>query len=86
MEGATPFDDGTEITLYEGKCRKYINAAKYNEVIISTYGLSIPGTVPNIKVGDLLNVIDPSGEFDGRVVRSNPGNLGTTVFFDITGQ
>lgn len=87
MEEATPFEPGKEVLLYEGECRKYINTKTYNEVIISTYGISIPGTVGNIKVGDLLNVADPSGEYNEcKVVQSNPGNLGTTVFFNATGQ
>lgn len=87
MTEATPFSPGAEKILYEGECRKYVNRDRFNEVQISTYGLSIPGTVPDIKVGDLLNVTDPSGEYNNcTIVRSSPGNLGTTVYFNSVGQ
>lgn len=85
MTEPTPFSPGTEVVVYEGECRKYTNTSKFNEVIISKYGLSIPGTLP-VKVGDLLTVTDFTGEFRGSVVEINAGNLGTTVFFNATGQ
>lgn len=85
MTEATPFDPGTEVVIYEGECRKYTNTSKFNEVLISKYGLSIPGTL-GIKAGDLLNVTDIAGDFSGSVVEVNAGNLGTTVFFNSVGQ
>ncbi|MGJ7024918.1 hypothetical protein [Petrimonas sulfuriphila] len=85
MTEPTPFNPGTEVVVYEGECRKYTNTSKFNEVIISKYGLSIPGTLP-VRVGDLLTVTDFTGEFNGSVVEINAGNLGTTVFFNATGQ
>jgi len=83
--GATPFGDGWEKIIYEGECRKYTNTSRFNEVIISKYGLSIPGTLP-VKVGDLLTVTDATGTFKGSVVEVSSGNLGTTVFFNVIGQ
>jgi hypothetical protein len=88
MTDPTPFSQGTEEVVYEGECRKYTkytNTLRFNEVVISKYGLSIPGTLP-IKVGDLLTVTDVTGTFDGSVVEVSAGNLGTTVFFNATGQ
>jgi len=85
MTNPTPFSAGTEEVVYEGECRKYTNTSRFNEVVISKYGLSIPGTLP-IKVGDLLTVTDITGTFNGSVVEVNAGNLGTTVFFNTTGQ
>jgi len=85
MTEPTPFNPGTEVTVYEGECRKYTNTSKFNEAIISKYGLSIPGTLP-IKVGDLLNVTDITGTYIGSVAEISSGNLGTTVFFNTTGQ
>jgi len=85
MTNPTPFSQGTEEVVYEGECRKYTNTSRFNEVVISKYGLSIPGTLP-IKVGDLLTVTDVTGTFDGSVVEVSAGNLGTTVFFNATGQ
>jgi hypothetical protein len=85
MTDPTPFNQGTEEVVYEGECRKYTNTSRFNEVVISKYGLSIPGTLP-IKVGDLLTVTDVTGTFDGSVVEVSAGNLGTTVFFNATGQ
>jgi len=88
MTDPTPFSQGTEEVVYEGECRKYTkytNTSRFNEVVISKYGLSIPGTLP-IKVGDLLTVTDVTGTFDGSVVEVSAGNLGTTVFFNATGQ
>lgn len=85
MTDPTPFSQGTEEVVYEGECRKYTNTSRFNEVVISKYGLSIPGTLP-IKVGDLLTVTDVTGTFDGSVVEVSAGNFGTTVFFNATGQ
>lgn len=87
MTDPTPFSQGTEEVVYEGECRKYTNTSdrRLSEVVISKYGLSIPGTLP-IKVGDLLTVTDVTGTFDGSVVEVSAGNLGTTVFFNATGQ
>ncbi len=85
MIDPTPFSSGEEKTVYEGKCRKYTNTSRFNEVIVSKYGLSIPGTLP-IKVGDLLTVTDATGTFEGSVVEVSAGNLGTTAFFNTTGQ
>ncbi|GAE83332.1 hypothetical protein [Bacteroides reticulotermitis] len=85
-EGATNWDDGQQVVIYEGECRKYKNAAsRFNEVIIADYGLSIPGTIEGIKIGDSLDVIDPSGSFTKCEIKvCNPGNLGTTVYFNYT--
>ena len=85
MTEPTPFSEGIEEVVYDGECRKYTNTSRFNEVIVSKYGLSIPGTLP-VKVGDLLTVTDVTGTFDGSVVEVSAGNLGTTVFFNITGQ
>lgn len=85
MTEPTPFDEGTEVIVYEGMCRKYTNTSKFNEVLISKYGLSIPNTLP-IKVGDLLTVTDFTGTFSGSVIEVNAGNLGTTVYFNSIGQ
>ncbi len=85
MTEATPFDPGTEVVIYEGECRKYTNTSKFNEVVISKYGLSIPGTI-SMKVGDLLSVTDSTGTYDSSVLEVNAGNLGTTVFFNLAGQ
>lgn len=85
MTDPTPFSQGTEEVVYEGECRKYTNTSRFNEVVISKYGLSMPGTLP-IKVGDLLTVTDATGTFKGSVVEISSGNLGTTVFFNVIGQ
>ena len=85
MTESTPFDEGQEVIIYEGKCRKYTNTSKFNEVLISKYGLSIPGTLP-IKAGDLLNVTDITGTYSGSIIEVSAGNLGTTVFFNSVGQ
>lgn len=85
MTEVTNFDQGTEVIIYEGKCRKYTNTSKFNEVLVSKYGLSIPGTLP-IRLGDLLTVTDFTGTFSGSVIEVNAGNLGTTAFFNSIGQ
>lgn len=86
MEGETSFDDGTEIVLYEGECRKYINnkISSSNKVVEGSYALSLPGTIDEIVSGDLIDVTDRSGSYSGcMVTECYAGNLGTTVYFDM---
>lgn len=89
MEGETSFSDGKKAVLYEGKCRKYGNTSlrtfKADNVIKGDYALSIPGTVSGIKAGDLINVTDHCGAFTGCMVTDcYAGNLGTTVYFNLS--
>ena len=80
-----PFsDDEDKVILYNGKCRKYINhRTKMNEnVIISEYMLSLPGTVKGIKAGDIVEVDDHSGHFKGMVIDCYPGTMGTNVYWN----
>lgn len=76
---------GGEETVYEGVCRKYTNTAKFNEVIVSEYGISIPQII-QIKVGYLIQVTDYMGTFDGNVVKVVPSNMGMQILFNVTGQ
>ncbi len=83
------FSDGEEIVLYEGKCRKNVNTSlrtfKTDGVIKSDYSLSIPGTVKGIRAGDLVDVTDMQGDFKACLVSDcYAGNLGTTVYFNVT--
>ena len=86
MEGETSFEDGKEIVLYEGECRKYINNknSSVNKVVEGSYALSLPGTVTGIVSGDLIDVTDRSGSYsECMVTECYAGNLGTTVYFDM---
>lgn len=86
MDGETSFEDGKEIILYEGECRKYINnkISTASKVVEGSYALSIPGTVEGIVSGDLIDVTDRSGTYKECIVMEcYAGNLGTTVYFDM---
>lgn len=88
MIGETSFSDGTEEVLYEGECRKYSNTSlrtsHTENVIKSDYAISLPGIIEGIKTGYLIDVTDRVGDFNECVVSDcYPGNLGTTVYFNL---
>lgn len=88
ISGETSFDEGERTVLYEGVCRKEgstnIRTFKTENVYKSDYLLSIPGTVVGILSGDMVDVTDRQGTFEGcMVVESYAGNLGTTVYFNL---
>lgn len=85
MEGETSFEDGKEVVLYEGECRKYINStSKTDNVVKGSYALSLPGTIGGIVSGDSIDVTDRSGSYSQcMVTECYAGNLGTTVYFDM---
>ena len=74
--------------LYEGECRKYGNTSlrtfKTENVVKADYALSIPGVIEGIKTGYLIDVTDRVGTFtECMVADCYPGNLGTTVYFNL---
>lgn len=76
-----------EETVYEGKCRKSLNrAGAYGGVpVTATYRLGVG--VPHLAVmaGDMIDVTDDTGSYHGAlVVEPQPGNLGTTIYFNLT--
>lgn len=88
MEGETSFSKGEKVVLYEGECRKYGNTSlrsfKSDNVIKADYALSIPGIHEGIKSGYLIDVTDRVGTFiECMIADCYPGNLGTTVYFNI---
>lgn len=88
MEGETSFSEGEKVILYEGICRKYGNTSlrtfKADNVIKADYALSIPGIIGGGKSGLLIDVTDRCGTFtECMVADCYPGNLGTTVYFNI---
>lgn len=89
MEGETSFEDGVETVLYEGVCRKYGNSSlrtfKTDDVVKGDFALSVPGTVEGILAGDLIDVTDKSGTWERcMVTECYAGNLGTTVYFNLS--
>ena len=89
MEGETSFEDGVETVLYEGACRKYGNSSlrtfKTDDVVKGDFALSVPGTVEGILAGDLIDVTDKSGTWERcMVTECYAGNLGTTVYFNLS--
>ena len=75
--------------LYEGACRKYGNSSlrtfKTDNVVKADYALSVPGTVEGIQAGDLIDVTDKSGTYERcMVTECYAGNLGTTVYFNLS--
>ena len=89
MEGETSFEDGVETVLYEGICRKYGNSSlrtfKTDDVVKGDFALSVPGTVEGILAGDLIDVTDKSGTWERcMVTECYAGNLGTTVYFNLS--
>lgn len=89
MEGETSFKDGIEAVLYEGVCRKYGNSSlrtfKTDDVVKGDFALSVPGTVEGILAGDLIDVTDKSGTWERcMVTECYAGNLGTTVYFNLS--
>lgn len=94
-EGETEFSAGTEITVYEGECRKYRNGQtrQTDEVMTGNYCLSIPGERTNADgvterimvkalAGDTVEATDYSGTYRGYVVDCRAGNLGNTVYWN----
>lgn len=88
-EGETSFDEGKEVVLYEGECRKYGNTSirtftSNSGIQKADYALSIPGQVCNITTGIFADVRDLTGEIKGAFITdSYPTNLGTTVYFNL---
>lgn len=88
MEDETSFSEGKKVIFYEGECRKYGNTSlrtfKVENVIKADYALSIPGIHEGIKTGYLIDVTDRVRTFtECMVADCYPGNLGTTVYFNI---
>lgn len=88
MEGESSFSEGERVVLYEGVCRKYSNTVlrtfKAENVVKTDYALSVPGILEGVKDGYLMDVTDRTGTFRGCMVADcYPGNLGTTVYFNL---
>lgn len=84
----TSFSDGEEVIIYEGVCNKYgstsLRTFKTNGVIRSEYAVDIPGLVPGISQGTLIDVTDGTGTITRAIItESYPTSLGTTAYFDI---
>lgn len=87
---ATNWDDGEEVSLYEGKCRKYGNTSirtfqGNSGVVKADYALSIPGQLSGIQPGDLVDVTDLNSTTKaGLITDCHTGTLGTTVYFNLS--
>lgn len=81
--GETPFEDGTKEILYEGACRKYTtrSARTSNVTYNSQYTLSIPATV-KARAGDIVEVTDRIGYFEGSITEVNVNNFGTDIYWN----
>lgn len=90
FEGETNWDEGQEKVLYEGKCRKYGNTSirtfeGNSGVQKADYALSIPGQLEGVLTGDLVDIIDRCGEIRAAILSDcHTGNMGTTVFFNLS--
>lgn len=79
--------DETETVLYDGKCRKEPNrTGGYAEKVTKgDYRMSIPGTGYDIRTGDRMDIDEQRVSFMKVVVTdAYMGNLGTTVWFNLT--
>jgi len=83
ITGETPFADGERVVLYEGICRKYTTRASRTSNITynSQYTLSIPACV-KARAGDVVEVDDNIGHFEGTVTEVNAGNFGTDIYWN----
>lgn len=89
MRGESSFSKGEREVLYEGECRKYGNSSlrtfKLENVVKADYALSVPGVLEGVRAGYLIDVTDRSGSsLRCMVADVYAGNLGTTVYFNLS--
>lgn len=83
-----PFHGTTfETDLYEGECRKSPNrTGGYAETPVKgDFRLGVPDTDIDVKSGDLMDITDKSDTYTAvTVTDAYVGNLGTTIYFNLT--
>ena len=87
-EGATQFEEGEKVVLYEGKCRKEgdpsIRNSYSDNVPKGDYRVSIPGFQEGMYSGDFIDVTDRVATYSGLLLTDvHISNFGTEVFFNL---
>lgn len=92
LSGETPFGNGVQTIFYQGQCAMYGSSSmrtfKQSGVIKGEYAIDIPMLVKGVNSGDVIDVTDYNGTFEGCVVTSSMPVVygkheGTTIYFNL---